>query len=157
MITLSVFGLQVAAALLSLTVFGVLLIGPHYEGRNQDASWSEIYFNDPLLAYVYLGSISFFATIYHLFRFLHYLQNASLSRKKALYRLQQMRFYLMILLGFIVGFLVYLVVVQRRVEEDITAGISMSMLVLLLIGLAIATTIKIEKMLQTRIIDKEEL
>jgi hypothetical protein len=53
-----------------LVLFGVgalafLLVEPHLEGRNANATVFEIYFKDPFLAYVYVGSIPFFVGLYH--------------------------------------------------------------------------------------------
>jgi hypothetical protein len=55
---------QVAIVLISLGVLALMLWEPHIEGRNARATTFEIYFNDPFLAYVYLGSTPFFIALY---------------------------------------------------------------------------------------------
>ncbi len=45
---------------LGIGALGFLLWEPHLEGRNAHATTFEIYFHDPFLAYVYVGSIPFF-------------------------------------------------------------------------------------------------
>ena len=60
-----------------LVLFGIgalflLLLEPHYEGRNAHATLFEIYFKDPFLAYAYIGSIPFFVGLYHGFKVLGY-------------------------------------------------------------------------------------
>jgi Flp pilus assembly pilin Flp len=49
-----------------------LLVEPHLEGRNANATFLDIYFKDPFLAYVYLASIPFFVALYHAIRLLGY-------------------------------------------------------------------------------------
>src|SRR5438045_4539427 len=64
--------LQVVVVLIGIGALALLLWEPHLEGRNAHATLFEIYFKDPFLAYVYLGSIPFFVGLYHAFRLLGY-------------------------------------------------------------------------------------
>lgn len=53
--------------------FGVLtfmLWEPHLEVRNAHATAYQIYFNDPFLAYAYVGSIPFFVALFQAFKVL---------------------------------------------------------------------------------------
>ena len=59
--------LQVVIVLIGLAALTFLLGGPHLEGRNAHATFLEIYFKDPFLAYVYVGSIAFFVALYRAF------------------------------------------------------------------------------------------
>src|SRR4029079_14915748 len=52
--------LQAAIVPIGIAVGAFLLWEPRLEGRNAHATTFEIYFKDPFLAYVYLGSIPFF-------------------------------------------------------------------------------------------------
>jgi hypothetical protein len=56
--------------LVGIGAIALLLIEPHLEGRNANATPFEIYFNDPFLAYVYLASIPFFVGLYHAIKLL---------------------------------------------------------------------------------------
>jgi CDP-diglyceride synthetase len=58
--------------LLGLGALAFLLVEPHFEGRNAQATLFEIYFKDPFLAYVYIGSIPFFVGLWHAFKVLEY-------------------------------------------------------------------------------------
>ena len=49
--------LQVVIVLIGIGVLAAMLWEPHLEGRNVHATLFEIYFKDPFLAYVYIGSI----------------------------------------------------------------------------------------------------
>ncbi len=59
--------LQGAVVLIGLAALTFLLGEPHLEGRHAHATTFEIYFNDPFLAYVYVGSIPFFVALYRAF------------------------------------------------------------------------------------------
>ena len=56
--------------LLGHAALAFLLVEPHFEGRNAHATLFEIYFRDPFLAYLYVGSIPFFVGLWHGFRLL---------------------------------------------------------------------------------------
>src|SRR5829696_7382021 len=60
--------LQVAIALIGIGTLALMLWEPHLEGRNAHATTFEIYFKDPFLAYVYVGSTPFFVALYRAFR-----------------------------------------------------------------------------------------
>ncbi len=57
--------LQAAIVLLGVAALAFLLVEPHFEGRNVGATIRDIYFNDPFLAFAYVGSIPFFAALFH--------------------------------------------------------------------------------------------
>jgi hypothetical protein len=59
--------LQVATVVIGIGALAFLLWEPHIEGRNAHATTFEIYFNDPFLAYVYVGSTPFFLALYRAF------------------------------------------------------------------------------------------
>lgn len=61
-----------------------------------------------------------------------------------------MRLFLITLMCFVVGFAMYLAVVQRKIEEDIAGGISMSLLVFTAASLTVAATIAIENKLHNQ-------
>ncbi len=59
--------LQVAIVFIWVAALAFLLWEPHLEGRNAGATIREIYFGDPFLAYVYLGSVPFFVALFRAF------------------------------------------------------------------------------------------
>jgi hypothetical protein len=72
--------LQIVIVLIGIGVLGLLLWEPHLEGRNAHATTFEIYFKDPFLAYVYVGSIPFFIALHRAFGlFGHVRQNGAFS------------------------------------------------------------------------------
>jgi hypothetical protein len=62
--------LQVVTVFVGIGVMALLLWEPHLEGRNAHATVTQVYFHDPFLAYVYVGSIPFFVALYETFRLL---------------------------------------------------------------------------------------
>lgn len=61
------FALQVLIVLSGVGALAFLIWEPHIEGRNAHATLVEIYFNDPFLAFAYVGSIPFFVALYQAF------------------------------------------------------------------------------------------
>lgn len=59
-------------ALIGIAALVILLVQPHFEGRNVNATAFEVYFHDPFLAYLYVASIPFFIGLYHAFKLLGY-------------------------------------------------------------------------------------
>jgi len=65
--------LQIVLILIGIGVLVAMLWEPQLEGRNANATVSQIYFNDPFLAYAYLASIAFFVGLYKAVRVLSYI------------------------------------------------------------------------------------
>ena len=62
--------LQATVVLIGMAALAFLLWEPLVEGRNAHATLFEVYFEDPFLAYAYIGSLPFFIALYHAFRVL---------------------------------------------------------------------------------------
>jgi len=72
--------LQIVIVLIGVAALALLLWEPQVEGVNKDATQFEIYFQDPFLALVYVGSIPFFIALYRAFQALGYIgQNRAFS------------------------------------------------------------------------------
>src|SRR3954464_10543273 len=73
--------LQAVIVLIGIGALALMLWEPHLEGRNAHATTFEIYFKDPFLAYVYVGSTPFFVALYRAFGlFGHARRNGSFSQ-----------------------------------------------------------------------------
>ena len=76
----------------SLTLLGLLWF-PQIEGRNAlSANRFIIYFNDPFLAYVYLGSLPYFVGIYQAIRLLGLIEQNNAFTRAAVNRLRNMKY-----------------------------------------------------------------
>lgn len=67
---ITVIFLRSVVVLTGIGVLALMLWIPPHEGRNAGATLFEVYFKDPFLAYVYIGSIPFFAALYQAFKLL---------------------------------------------------------------------------------------
>lgn len=66
---------------MAIVVAGAMLWEPQLEGRNANSDAIRLYFNDPFLAYIYVGSIPFFVALYQAFNLLRYIeQNRTFSQ-----------------------------------------------------------------------------
>ena len=120
---------QVIIVLIGLGVGALMLWEPHLEGRNAHATTFEIYFKDPFLAYVYLGSTPFFIALYRAFAlFGQVRQNRGFSQA-TLDALRAIKHCAIALIGFVAGAAVFIVIFGD--QEDRPAGIFMSFLALL--------------------------
>src|SRR3954468_6120174 len=94
--------LQVVVVLISIGALGVMLWEPHIEGRNAHATLFEIYFKDPLLAYAYIASISFFVALYQAFKVLGYVGQNKVFSQAAIRSLRTIKYCAMAIIGFVV-------------------------------------------------------
>jgi len=123
-----------------------MLWEPHLEGRNIDSSIFEVYFKDPFLAYVYTASIAFFVALYQAYRLI---VNVDKNRVVSIDSMNSLRIIKKsgrVLLVFVLGVMGYLIIV--RPEEDITGGIFMSLLAIVVSGAISIVASKYEKTLK---------
>ncbi len=64
--------LRAVLVLIGIAALAMLLVQPHFEGRNANATAFEVYFEDPFLAYLYVASVPFFVGLYHAFKVLSF-------------------------------------------------------------------------------------
>lgn len=121
--------LQVAIVLLGLAVGAFLLWEPHLESRNVHATTFEIYFKDPFLAYVYVGSISFFVALYRAYALLGHVRIMGAFSRVTLDALRAIKRCAFVLIGFVAGGLVFILMFGEK--DDRPAGVFMSLLVTL--------------------------
>ena len=119
--------LQLAIVLIGIGTLALLLWEPHLEGRNVHATTFEIYFKDPFLAYVYVGSTPFFVALYRAFRlFGHVRQNRAFSQV-TVDALRTIKHCAIAIIGFVAGGVVFIIMFGDK--EDRPAGVFMSFLV----------------------------
>jgi hypothetical protein len=132
--------LQVVIVLMSIGILGLMLWEPHLEGRNAHATIFEIYFKDPFLAYVYVGSIPFFVAAYRAFGlFGHVRRNGNFSQV-TLNALRTIKRCAVAIIGFVAGAVIFIIMFGDG--EDRPGGIFMCFLVILsasIIAIAAAT------------------
>jgi hypothetical protein len=93
--------LQGFVALIGIGALALMLWEPQVEGRNAHATLFQIYFNDPFLAYVYIGSIPFFVALYQAFKVLGYAGKNTVFSPAAVHKLRTIKYCAIALIGFI--------------------------------------------------------
>jgi len=119
--------LQSLIVLLGVGVFTFLLWEPHLEGRNAHATTFEIYFKDPFLAYVYVGSIPFFVAVYRAFGLFGHVRRNGTFSQVTLNALRVIKRCAMAVVGFVAGAGIFIIMFGDR--DDRPAGVFMSVLV----------------------------
>jgi hypothetical protein len=129
--------LQAAIVLIGIGALGFMLWEPHLEGRNVHATTFEIYFKDPFLAYVYVGSIPFFVALHRAFGLLGHIRRNGTFSQMTVNALRSIKRCGIVMLGFVAGGAIFVIV--QGDGEDRPAGLFMCMLVAFVAGV-IATT-----------------
>jgi hypothetical protein len=131
--------LQVAVVLFGVGVLALMLGEPHLEGRNDHATTFEVYFHDPFLAYVYVGSIPFFVAVYRAFGLLGHVRRTGAFSQVTVDALRGIKCCAFSLLGFVTGAIV--IIIGFGDEEDWSGGVFMCFLAFLATSVvAIAAT-----------------
>jgi hypothetical protein len=149
--------LQAVIILIGIGAFGLMLWEPRVEGVNAHATTLyDIYFDDPFLAYIYIGSIAFFVALFQAFKLLRYIGRNEVFSGGAVKALRTIKYCAIIIVAFLVGAEGYINVVARRVEEDIAGGVMIG-LVLIFISIVVATAAAVfERLLQSAVDIKSE-
>ena len=121
--------LQVIIALIGTGVFVFMLWEPHLEGRNAHATVFEVYFKDPFLAYMYVGSTPFFVALYRAFRLFGQVRQSGAFSQRSVDDLRVIRRCALALIGFVAAGLGFIMLSGDN--EDRPAGEFMSLLVIL--------------------------
>jgi hypothetical protein len=118
--------LQVVIVLIGIGTLGLMLWEPHLEGRNAHATAFEIYFKDPFLAYVYVGSIPFFVALYRAFALFGEVRRTGSISQETLEALRVIKQCALTLIAFVAGAAVFIVMLGDG--EDRPGGIFMCLL-----------------------------
>ena len=93
--------LQIIIVLIGLGALALLLWEPHIEGVNAHATNFEIYFKDPFLALVYIGSIPFFVALYQALKVLGYVRQNKTFSQAAVNALRTIKYCALAIIGFV--------------------------------------------------------
>lgn len=110
--------LQVVIILIGLVTFALMLVEPQFEGRNAHASLSRIYFNDPFLACIYIGSIPFFVALFQAFKLFGYIRQNKVFSQAAVNALKTIKCCAFITAGAIAAVGVYLRIAAFSSGDD---------------------------------------
>jgi len=118
--------LQVAVVLIGIGSMAVLLWEPHIEGRNAHATTFEIYFKDPFLAYVYVGTIPYFVALYRASGLFGHARKNGVVSQVTVDALRAIRRCAMAIIGFVAGAAV--IILMFGDKDDRPAGFFMALL-----------------------------
>lgn len=147
--------LQLVIAIFGIAALALMLLEPRLEGRNANATLTEIYFKDPFLAYVYTASIAFFVALYQAIKLLGYIGKDKIFSLASVRSLRIIKFCALALVGCIALALAYIFIAVRG-KDDIAGGVVIGAL-LLFVSLVVATAAAVfEKLLQNAVDIKSE-
>ncbi|WP_428308558.1 DUF2975 domain-containing protein [Lacipirellula sp.] len=149
----SIFILQAAVVVLGLAVLAFLLGEPHLEGRNAHATPFEVYFKDPLLAYVYLASVPFFVALYQAFKVLGYAGQNQAFSPAAVHALRTIKYCAIAMIGFTLFSFVFVAFAEG---DDGPPGVMMRLLVIFPTIVVAAAAAMFERVLQNAVDIKSE-
>ena len=119
--------LQIVIVLIGIGALALLLWEPHIEGRNAHATNFEIYFRDPFLALVYIGSIPFFVALYQAFKVLGYAGQNKVFSQAAVKALRTIKYCALTTVGFVV--IEEIFIMLNHGSDDAAGGVFMGVLI----------------------------
>ncbi len=147
--------LQIVIVLIGIGVLTLMLVEPHFEGRNVHATTFEIYFKDPFLAYAYTASIAFFVALYQAFKLLGYIGANQVFSQRAVKALRTIKYCALTLVAFILGAEAFFFIVQRG-KEDIAGGVMIGLVMMFISVVAATAAAVFERLLQSAVEIKSE-
>lgn len=147
--------LQIVILLLGAGVLAFLLLVPQVEGRNVNATFFEIYFKDPFLAYIYLAFVPFFVGLYQGFRILGYARRDEIFFPRSVKALRIIKFCALTTAIFIIGAEIYIFIFVRG-TDDTAGGVMMGVFVILACAVVGTAAAVFERILQNAVDIKAE-
>jgi hypothetical protein len=146
--------LQIVIVLIGIGALALLLWEPRIEGRNAHATNFEMYFKDPFLALVYIGSIPFFAALYQAFKVLGYAGQNKIFSQAAVKALRIIKYCALAIIGFVA--VEETIILLNHGNDDAAGGVFMG--VLITFGSAVIATAAavFERILQNAVDLKSE-
>jgi len=118
--------LQIVVVLIGIGALALLLWEPQIEGRNAHATFFQIYFNDPFLAYAYTASIAFFVALYQAFKVLGYARQDKVFSQASIKALRTIKFCATAIIAFVAGGEIFIMVGN---SDDRAGGVFMGILI----------------------------
>ena len=148
--------LQLVVVFIGIGTLALMLWEPHLEGRNAHATLFAIYFKDPFLAYVYIGSIPFFVALYQAIKVLGSVGRNEVFSQRSVRALRTIKYCALITAGAIVAADAYLMIAARSGNDD-PAGAVMLGIIATFASIVIATAAAVfERILQNAVEMKSE-
>lgn len=147
--------LQAVLVILALAALTFMILEPHSEGRNANATFSQIYFHDPFLVCAYLASIPFFVALYQAFKLLTNIGQNKVFSLNSVKALRNIKYCAIILSILIVMAALYIRLFHA--QDDDPAGFLALCIVATFISIVTATAAAVfERLLQNAVDIKSE-
>ncbi|HSD12114.1 MAG TPA: DUF2975 domain-containing protein [Patescibacteria group bacterium] len=146
--------LQAVIVLIGIGAIALMLWEPRIEGRNAHATFFEIYFKDPFLAYAYLSSLPFFVALSRAFKVLGHVRENKTFSQATVNALRTIKYCAMVLVALVAAPVACLFIV--RPGDDIAGGVFVGLL-LIFVSVVMATAAAVfESLLQGAVDMKSE-
>jgi hypothetical protein len=119
--------LQIVIVFIGIASLALLLWEPKIEGVNAHATNFEIYFKDPFLALVYIGSIPFFVALYQAFKVLGYAGQNMIFSPAAVKALRTIKYCALAIIGFVVVEEIFIIL--NHGSDDAAGGVFIGVLI----------------------------
>jgi len=146
--------LQIVLVLIGLCTLALLLLEPHFEGRNAQATFFVIYFQDPFLAYVYTASSAFFVALYQAFKLLTLIGQNKVFSLKSVYALRTIKYCALAIIAFTAAPIVSVFII--RPQDDAAGAIAMGLLIIFVSSVIATAAAVFARLLQTAVDLKSE-
>ncbi len=147
--------LQFVIVLIGIGTLALLLWEPWIEGVNANAtSFVQVYFDDPFLAVVYVGSIAYFVALYQAIKILRYAGHNKIFSQPAVNAVRTIKYSALIIIGFVAVEEIFIVL--NHGSDDAAGGVFMG-LVITFGSIVVATAAAMsERILQNAVDIKSE-
>jgi hypothetical protein len=142
--------------LIGIGALALLLWEPQIEGRNAHATNFEIYFKDPFLALVYVGSIPFFIALYQAFKILGYVGQNRVFSPEVVKALRTIKYCALAIIGFVVVEEIFILLMNNGDNDNPGAPILMGVLITFPSIVVAAAAAMFERILQNAVDIKSE-
>jgi hypothetical protein len=150
----SIIFLQVVVVLIGMGALTLLLWEPQIEGVNAHATNFEIYFKDPFLALVYIGSIPFFIALHQAFKVLGYAGQNKIFSQAAVKALRTIKYCALAIIGFVVVEEIFIML--NHGSDDPAGGVFMGGLITFGSIVIVTAAAMFERILQNAVNMKSE-
>ena len=148
--------LQFVVVLIGAVALALLLWEPHLEGRNANATLFQIYFQDPLLALVYTGSIPFFIALYQAFQVLGRVGRNEVFSPEVVKALRIIKYCAIAVIGFVFVEELFILIMSGGDNDNPGAPIFMGLLIVLPSIVVAVVASMFERILQNAVDLKSE-
>ena len=147
--------LQIVIVLIGISALALLLWEPHVEGVNAHATTLyQIYFDDPFLALVYVGSIPFFVALYQAFKLLGYIGRNEVFSQRSVRALRTIKYCAIAIIGFIVVEEIFIML--NHGNDDAAGGVAIGILISFISIVVAAAAAVFQRTLQSAVDIKSE-